>query len=147
MADDHAYDQLAYCRQYMLPIWERWTDGNLAARHLIEHQGGDPRLRARLFRALRGTVRALEAGDNPCSIKAARAAAQACCEACIGAPAEQFERTCAQASVADIRAMWIQASEGGTHKVSNTDKVSLGAYDEPGPLDKAQIPLIKSPPA
>jgi hypothetical protein len=140
-------DQRAYCLVHMVPIWERWTGGSLAARQLIEHEDGDPLPQARLFRDLRGTVRALEPGDNPCSIKAARAAAQACCQACIGVPAEQFERTCAQASVADIRAKWLEASEVSILETEGAgDKVNLGAYDVPGLRDKAQIRLMKSPP-
>jgi hypothetical protein len=131
----------------MLPIWERWTGGSLAARHLVEHEDGDLLLRARLFRDLRGTMRALEPGENPSSSKAAQSAAEACCQASIGVPAEQFERTCAQASVADTRAMWIQASEVSTDEaVSDTDEVNLGAYDVSGPRDRAQIRLMKSPP-
>jgi len=36
-----AIAQLVYVREHLLPIWERWTDGNLAVRRALECDSAD----------------------------------------------------------------------------------------------------------
>jgi hypothetical protein len=35
-------DAMDYCLRFMLHIWERWTDGNLAMRRALECEIADP---------------------------------------------------------------------------------------------------------
>ena len=47
--------EVDYCREVLLPIWERWTDGNLAMRRALDCESADPltheEYRNRLFQA------------------------------------------------------------------------------------------------
>jgi hypothetical protein len=102
MAED--MEQLDYCREHMLPIWERWTDGNLAARRLIECASADPASHEELFRRLLDTTRELGARGHDSSVRAARCAASVCCQAYIGVPADRFTWACKRATDADAAA-------------------------------------------
>jgi hypothetical protein len=64
-------DQRAYCHEHILPIWERWTDGNLAARRLLECTSADPASHEELFRRLLGTTRELGDRGNDSTVRAA----------------------------------------------------------------------------
>jgi hypothetical protein len=90
-------EQRAYCRKHMLPIYERWTDGNLAARRLLECESADAASHEELFRRLLDTTRELGARGNDSSVRAARSAASVCCQAYIGVPADRFAWVCERA--------------------------------------------------
>jgi hypothetical protein len=67
-------EALAYCRSVLLPIWERWTDGNLAMRRALDCQSADPLTHEdRLFAAQQAFYGRGETPDN----RAAGIAAQA----------------------------------------------------------------------
>jgi hypothetical protein len=52
-------DQRAYCLAFMVPVWERWTDGNTAARRLLECESPDPTSHEERLRRLTATTTAL----------------------------------------------------------------------------------------
>jgi hypothetical protein len=131
--------QITYCHEHMLIVWERWTGGNLAARKLVENRVGDPLSRGSLFRQLSAAVRALGPREESGGIKAAQAAAAACCQACIDTPTEYFERACRQAMVADLRARRVQANEAMTYKASRMrEQVNHGLHILPLPTDTSR---------
>jgi hypothetical protein len=72
--------QRAYYRERILHIWECWTDGNLAARRLIECETADLAGHEELFRRVLDTTRELGARGNDSSVRAARSAALVCCQ-------------------------------------------------------------------
>jgi hypothetical protein len=94
-------EQRAYCREHMLPIYERWTDGNLAARRLLECASADPASHEELFRRFLDTTRELGVRGNDGSVRAARSAASVCCQAYIGVPDDRFAWACKRAFDAD----------------------------------------------
>jgi hypothetical protein len=87
-----------------VPIWERWTDGNLAARRLLECTSAEPASHDELFRALMATTRELRARGRTASIIAACAAASACTKAYVGLPDLRFAEACTRAMDADAAA-------------------------------------------
>jgi hypothetical protein len=97
-------DHRAYCREHILPIYERWTDGNLAARRLLECASADPASQEELFRRLLNTTRELGARGHDSSVRAARCAASVCCQAYVGVPADRFAWACTRAVDADAEA-------------------------------------------
>jgi hypothetical protein len=104
MHDD--VDQLEYCYTHMLPIWERWTDGNQAVRRFLECTSADTVMHEEaLRRLLDASIELSRHGDTP-GIRAALAAASACCNANIGVPAEQFLVVCERAALQDRAAQW-----------------------------------------
>jgi hypothetical protein len=93
--------QIAYCREHMLPIWEYWTDGNTAARRLLDGDTANPALVDGNYQALvAATHQLLKRGRNA-RVAAALAAAHVVCSAYIGVPARQFQRMCRRAGEAD----------------------------------------------
>jgi hypothetical protein len=104
----HAMDrdaQLAYCLVHIVPIWERWTEGNMAARRLLESANADPASHGELFGRLMATTHALRTRGTDASTEAALAAASVCCDAYIGVPADRFEAACTRATAAHITAL------------------------------------------
>jgi hypothetical protein len=97
-------DQRAYCLTHIVPLWERWTDGNLAARRLLQCASADPASHEELFRRLLDTTRELGARGNDSSVRAARCAPSVCCQAYIGAPEDRFSWACERAIDADAAA-------------------------------------------
>ena len=83
---------LGYCRSVLLPIWERWTDGNLAMRRALDCESADPltheECRNRLFAAQQGFHGRGKTPDN----LAAGIAAQAVLFALVGYPPEMVEQ-------------------------------------------------------
>ncbi|MDB5075583.1 MAG: hypothetical protein JWO42_1762, partial [Chloroflexi bacterium] len=64
---DNDADQLAYCHEHMLPIWERWTDGNQAVRRFLECTSADPVTHEEMLQQLLDTSIAISRyGDTPC---------------------------------------------------------------------------------
>jgi hypothetical protein len=96
--------QLACCREQMLPIWERWTDGNPAARRLLGGERVDPASREEHFRALMRVVAILRKHTRTASTEAAVKAALACFHARVGGPHERFEWARRRALAADAQA-------------------------------------------
>jgi hypothetical protein len=86
---DHA-DQHAYCLAHIVPLWERWTDGNLAARRLLECTSVDPDSHEERFQMMMTTTRELCTRRASPSIEAALLAAAACVNAYSGVPTERF---------------------------------------------------------
>jgi hypothetical protein len=105
-------DQLAYCRVHILPIWERWTDGNVAARRLLECESADPASRVALFGRLMATTHELRMRGRDASTRAALAAASVCFNAYSGVPPDHFEAACARATVAHITALVADGEAG-----------------------------------
>jgi hypothetical protein len=105
-------DQRTYSRVHMLPIWERWADGNLAARRLLECQSADPASHVELFGRLMATTHELRMRGSDASTGAALAAASVCCNAYIGVPPDRFEAACARATVAHITALVADGKAG-----------------------------------
>jgi hypothetical protein len=99
MYEDRAA-QRAYAYEYLLPIWERWTDGNLAMRRALDCESADlsthEERRNILFQAqclFQGR------GDSPANM-AAMLAAQACMYALLGYPLAMVEQVGTEAIVA-----------------------------------------------
>ena len=96
---------LGYCREVLLPIWERWTDGNLAMRRALDCQSADPltheAYRNRLFAAQQGFAGRGETPDN----LAAGIAAQAVQFALLGYPAAMVKQVGAKAEEAHALAL------------------------------------------
>ena len=67
--------------------WERWTDGNLSARQLLECTCADPGSHEVLFRRLLDTTREVGIRGNDSSVRAARSTASVCSQAYVGVPA------------------------------------------------------------
>jgi hypothetical protein len=97
-------DQRAYCLASIVPLWERWTDGNLAARRLLECMSADPASHEELLRRLLDTTQELGIRGNDSSVRAARTAASVCCQAYIGVPADRIAWACKRATDADAAA-------------------------------------------
>jgi hypothetical protein len=100
MYEDRAA-QRAYAYEYLLPIWERWTDGNPAMRRALDCESADPSTheerRNTLFQAqclFHGR------GDSPTN-RAAMLAAQACMYALLGYPLAMVEQVAGEAIKAD----------------------------------------------
>ena len=91
---------LAYCRAVLLPIWERWTDGNPAMQRALDCESADPltheEYRNRLFAAQQGFAGRGETPDN----LAASIAAQAVQFALLGYPPAMVEQVGARAEEA-----------------------------------------------
>jgi hypothetical protein len=96
--------QVAYCIERMLPIWERWTDGNLAARRLLECARADPASREERFRILIDTTAILRRRGQGLGTMAALDAATACARAYVGVPTDEFDQACWRARTADVEA-------------------------------------------
>ncbi len=61
------------CREHLLPVWERWTDGNPAFRRLLDAVGADALTRIERRGALCWVRQQLRAHDDPGSIAAIQA--------------------------------------------------------------------------
>jgi hypothetical protein len=105
-------DQRAYCREHILPIWERWTDGNVAARRLLECESADPASHVALFGRLMATTHELRTRGHDAGTRAALAAASVCCDAYIGVPTDRFEAACTRATTAHITALVADGEAG-----------------------------------
>jgi hypothetical protein len=110
MADDH--DQRGYCLVHIVPLWERWTDGNMAARRLLECGRTDPVRHSERFHRFMSTTCELRTRGGDASTRAALAAAAACCSAYIGVPPDRFEAACTRATAAHITAL-VEDGEAG----------------------------------
>jgi hypothetical protein len=86
--------QLEYCRVHMVPIWEHWTNGNPAARRLLECTSTDIDIHVSLFRRLLIEMGELYRRDAGPPAVAALAAASTCCTTYMDAPAVQFDVVC-----------------------------------------------------
>jgi hypothetical protein len=79
-------EALDYCRSVLLPIWERWSDGNVVMRRALDCRSADPlsheECRNRLFAAQQAFHGRGETPDN----LAAGIAAQAVQYALLGYP-------------------------------------------------------------
>jgi hypothetical protein len=93
--------QLAYCQEHMVPIWKRWTNGNRAARRLIDCARQDLASHDGLFNHLVAATFALQRQGIDPAVRAALVAATACCTAYVDAPDPRFEAACMRAIVAD----------------------------------------------
>jgi hypothetical protein len=105
-------DQRAYCREHILPIWERWTDGNVAARRLLECESADPASHVALFGRLMATTHEIRTHGRAASTRAAIAAASVCCNAYIGVSPDRFEAACTRALAAHIAALVADGEAG-----------------------------------
>ncbi len=61
------------CQEHLLPMWERWTDGNPAFRRLLDALGADPLTRIERRAALCGVRAQLRAHGDPGSVAAIQA--------------------------------------------------------------------------
>ncbi len=83
---EHSSEQCAYAYEHLLPIWERWTDGNLAMRRALESDSADPLTHGERRNILFETqCRFQGSGDSP-AYMAAMLAAHACQYALLGYP-------------------------------------------------------------
>jgi hypothetical protein len=96
--------QLAYCHEYMLPIWERWTDGNLDARRFLECDQTDPDWIESRLDIFIAAITATRRSGKSYAVGAALLAADVCLFAHIGVPADWFDRVCRRALEADAMA-------------------------------------------
>src|SRR5258708_7703639 len=65
--------QIAYCLEHILPIWERWTDGDPAVRRLLECESADPVQSEERFQELKATTLRLRKRGRNARIAAALA--------------------------------------------------------------------------
>jgi hypothetical protein len=105
-------DQRASCREHMLPIYERWTDGNSTMRKLLECESMDLAAHERLFWRLLNVTRQLHQQGYDVSALAALRAASVCTHAYIGVPSERFEEACDMAVQANIEALTVVPRRG-----------------------------------
>jgi hypothetical protein len=94
----------AYCLQHMLPIWERWTDGNLAMRRALECESADSHTHEERRNTLFQTQLKFEGHGDSAPNLAAMLAAQACQYALLGYPLAMVEQVGAAAIAAHVRA-------------------------------------------
>jgi hypothetical protein len=106
------FDQRAYCLTHIVPLWERWTDGNLAARRLLECGRTDPVRQSERFHRFMSTTRELRTRGGDAGTAAALAAASACCSAYTGVPPDRFEAACTRATAAHITALVADGEAG-----------------------------------
>ena len=96
---------LTYCRGVLLPIWERWSDGDPSMRRALGCQSADPLTREeqrnRLFAAAQGFH---GRGESPANI-AAKMAAEATLFALMGYPVELVQQLGARAEAAHQEAL------------------------------------------
>ena len=84
--------QVTYAHTHMLPIWERWTDGNLAMRRALECKSADPASHEERYNILfEAQCRFQGRGDSPANV-AAMVAAQACQYALLNYPIEMVRQ-------------------------------------------------------
>lgn len=86
MRDESAWREarLAFCHEELLPIWERWTEGDASLRGLLEG-GADPDGEEDRLRALvRATEELRRRGAGSPDVEATLRAASACFKAYIG---------------------------------------------------------------
>jgi hypothetical protein len=89
--------QITYAYTHLLPIWERWTDGNLAMRRALECESADPLTHEERRNILFQTqIRLAGRGDSAPNM-AAMLAAQACQYALLGYPLAMVEQVAAVA--------------------------------------------------
>ncbi len=85
MCEDRSSQIVCVC-DYLLPIWERWTDGNLAMRRALECESADPLTHEERRNILFQTQSRFQGiGESPANM-AAMLAAQACQYALLGYP-------------------------------------------------------------
>jgi hypothetical protein len=94
--------QIAHAREHMLPIFERWTDGNVSARRLMECESADPASHEERFRSLIDTTAILRRRGRGLGTMAALDAAAACARAYVGVPTDEFDQACWRARTADV---------------------------------------------
>ena len=82
--------QRYHCRDVLLPIWERWTDGNLALRRFLERGSADSAARAARLHLLLTITATLRRQGQSASVRAALLAAGACVGAYLDVPDEHF---------------------------------------------------------
>jgi hypothetical protein len=94
---DEITTQHAYAAAHLLPIWERWTDGNLAMRRALACDSADPLTQEERRNILfQNQCRFQGRGDSPANM-AAMLAAQACQYALLSYPIEMVEQVGAEA--------------------------------------------------
>jgi hypothetical protein len=76
------------CHAELLPIWERWTDGQLALRRFLECRDGAAH--DELIHALLGVTARLGPRGSELGVYAALQAAGACLKAYVGVPEHVF---------------------------------------------------------
>jgi hypothetical protein len=98
---DERIAQLAYCREHLLPIWERQTGGNPVARQLLECASVESEQARERFQQLVATTRKLRKRARSARIAAALAAARVIGHVYNGVPHQQFIQMCQWASEAE----------------------------------------------
>ena len=82
--------QRYHCREVLLPIWERWTDGNTALGRFLDSTSAEPASRVEQLHRLVTTTEALRRQGQRASARAALLAASACLYGYLDAPDERF---------------------------------------------------------
>ena len=92
MCEDRS-SQTTYAHEHLLPIWERWTDGNLAMRRSLECESADPKSHEERRNILFETQCRFQGRGESAANMAALLAAQACQYALLGYPLEMVRRS------------------------------------------------------
>jgi hypothetical protein len=104
MREDGA-TQRAYASEQLLPIWERWTDGNLAMRRALECESADSHTHEERRNILFQTQLKLGGYGESAPNRAAMLAAEACQYALLGYPLAMVMQVGAAAIAAHERAI------------------------------------------
>jgi hypothetical protein len=92
--------QLAYAHEHLLPIWERWTDGNLAMRRALDCESADLSTHEERRNILFQAQLKLEGYGDSAPNTAAMLAAQSAMYALLGYPLAMVEQVGIEAIVA-----------------------------------------------
>jgi hypothetical protein len=124
MREDRAA-QCAYAYEHLLPIWERWTDGNLAMRRALECESADSHTHEERRNILFQIQLRLGGRGDSAPTMAALLSAEACQYALLGYPLAMVEQVGSAAITAHTR-----ASEAVEHDIR----------DEQGPRASTPLP-------
>ncbi len=83
-------EQRYHGRDVLLPIWERWTEGNPALGRFLDGTGADPASRVERLHCLVTTTEALRRQGQSAGVRAALLAASACVQGYLALPDERF---------------------------------------------------------
>src|SRR5260370_1612536 len=119
--------QRYHCRNVLLPIWERWTEGNPALGRFLDGMSADPASRVERLYRLVTTTETLRRQGQRASVRAALLAASACVQGYLPLPdapfwtiaraAPQAHQTAEQQALGPMRRSWTMANrfaEGGS---------------------------------
>jgi hypothetical protein len=106
-------DQARCCQEQLLPIWEKWTDGNPALRRFLACQSADPASHEeRMHMLIRTTGDLRRLGKDSPGVQAAILAASASLKGYVGLPDGTWRAVITRAVAAARDALGPPAGDG-----------------------------------